>query len=60
LAKFLLLICPAHLFVHKRGVYGTSVLGALARMALLFMGSVIGAVILILGLLLVGLNGMGA
>jgi hypothetical protein len=55
----LLLPAPAHLFVHMRGVYRTSILGALIRMSLLFLGSVIAATILFVGLIAVGLNGMG-
>jgi len=56
----LLLPAPVHLFVHLRGVYRTSVLGTLLRMGLLFVGSVIAAAILFVGLIAVGLNGMGA
>jgi hypothetical protein len=56
----LLLPAPVHLFAHMRGVYRTSVLGALIRMSLLFVGSVIAAAILFVGLIAVGLNGMGA
>ncbi|MDB5482087.1 MAG: hypothetical protein JWO83_3140 [Caulobacteraceae bacterium] len=56
----LLLPAPVHLFLHMRGVYRTSVLGTLIRMALLFAGSVIAAAILFVGLIAVGLNGMGA
>jgi hypothetical protein len=55
----LLLPAPAHLFMHMRGVYRTSVLGTLIRMGLLFAGSVIAAAILVVGLVAVGLNGMG-
>jgi hypothetical protein len=56
----LLLPAPVHLFVHMRGVYRTSVLGALIRMALLFVGSLIAATILFVALIAVGLNGMGS
>jgi hypothetical protein len=55
----LLFPMPAHLFMHMRGVYRTSVAGTLLRMFLLFVGSLIAAVLLILGLVAVGLNGMG-
>jgi hypothetical protein len=55
----LLLPAPVHLFAHMRGVYRTSVLGTLIRMSLLFVGSVIAAAILFVGLIAVGLNGMG-
>jgi hypothetical protein len=59
-AYFLVLPAPVHLFVHMRGVYRTSVVGTLIRMALLFVGSVVAAAILFVGLIAVGLNGMGA
>jgi len=59
-AFVLLLPAPVHLFRHMRGVYRTSVLGTLIRMGLLFVGSVIAAAILFVGLIAVGLNGMGA
>ncbi len=57
-AFLLLLPAPVHLFVHMRGVYRTSVAGALVRMALLFLGSSVAASLLVVGLLAVGLNGM--
>jgi hypothetical protein len=56
----LLLPAPVHLFAHMRGVYRTSVFGTLFRMAVLFLGSAIAALVLIVGLIAVGLNGMGA
>ena len=59
-AGLILWAAPVHLFAHMRGVYGTSVIGTLARMAFLFTGSVIIGAFIFLGLLLVGLNGMGA
>ena len=49
---------PVHLFVHMRGVYRTSVIGTLARMLLLFVGSLFGAVLIMFGLVLTGLYGM--
>lgn len=55
----LALAAPVHLFVHMRGVYKTSVAGALLRMFLLFAGSMFAAIVLIVGLVAVGLNGMG-
>ncbi len=58
-AGLILWAAPIHLFAHLRGVYGTGVIGTLARMAFLFVGSAIIGVVLFLGLLLVGLNGMG-
>jgi hypothetical protein len=54
-----LLAAPVHLFIHMRGVYGTSVLGTLARMFVIFCGSLFGVTLISLGLLWVGLNGMG-
>jgi hypothetical protein len=59
-ASLILCGAPIHLFVHMRGVYGTSVVGTLARMAFVFTGSMIIGGCIFLGLLLVGLNGMGA
>ena len=58
-APFVLLAAPAHLFFHMRGVYRTSVLGALARMAVLGVLSACGFIVLLLLLVLVGLNAMG-
>jgi hypothetical protein len=55
---WLFLIAPVHLFFHMRGVYGTGILGTLARMAFLFVGSAIGFSFLITGLLFVGLAGV--
>ena len=49
---------PIHLFAHMRGVYATSVIGTLARMAFLFVGSLIIGTVIMMGLLLVGLSGM--
>ena len=54
-AGFLLLAAPVHLFVHMRGVYQTSTLGTLARMAFLFVGSCFGFAILMAALVVVGL-----
>jgi hypothetical protein len=59
-AGLILWAAPVHLFAHMRGVYATSVIGTLARMAFIFVGSVIIGGVIFLGLLLVGLNGMGA
>jgi hypothetical protein len=55
-ADILLLAAPVHLFVHMRGVYGTSVIGTLLRMFLLFIGSCVAAMMLMLGLIWVGLS----
>ena len=59
-ASLVLLASPVHLFVHMRGVYGSSVLGALIRMAFLAIGTLIGFTLLMLGLVGVALNAMGA
>ncbi|MGH7024626.1 MAG: DUF3667 domain-containing protein [Caulobacteraceae bacterium] len=56
----LAIAAPWHLFAHMRGVYRTSVIGTLARMALLAVGSAIGALLIFLGLILTGLSGMGS
>jgi len=52
------LAAATHLFFHMRGVYGTSIFGTLMRMFGLFIGSVIGAVFIVLGLLWVALTSM--
>ncbi len=59
-AAILLLAAPVHLFVHMRGVYQRSMFGTLARMAVLFVGSLIGFVVLMLALVFIGLNAMGS
>lgn len=59
-SQLTLLGAPVHLFVHMRGVYQRSVVGTLARMLLLFTGSVILGGLILAGLFLVGLSGMGA
>ena len=59
LAALLLLAAPAHLFVHMRGVYGASVPGTLARMVVLFAGSLLAFAALMTLLVLIGLNEMG-
>lgn len=59
-AGLILLASPVHLFVHMRGVYGSSIPGALIRMALLAIGSLIGFALLMVGLVGVALNTMGA
>lgn len=57
-SNLLLLAAPVHLFAHMRGVYGSSVAGTLARMALLFILSCLGGMMIFLGLMWVGLSGM--
>ncbi len=54
-APILLALAPVHLFFHMRGVYQSSVLGTLARMAFLFVGSCFGFAILMTALVIVGL-----
>jgi|SRR5580658_62308 hypothetical protein len=58
LSTLILLGPPVHLYVHMRAVYGTDISGTLLRMALLFVGSAVGLVLIMLGLLWVGLSGM--
>lgn len=60
LGDVLLLAMPAHLFVHMRGTYGTGVLGTLWRMAFLFAGSVVGAGVIMVALMFLGLNDVAA
>jgi hypothetical protein len=58
-ADLILLGAPVHLFVHMRGVYGSSIIGALIRMALLALGSLFGFALLSVGLIAVALSAMG-
>ncbi len=60
LAGLLVLAAPVHLFVHMRGVYGSSVLGTLARMLVLFVVSLVAFGLLMSLLVLIGLNAMGS
>ena len=55
----LLLAAPVHLFIHMRGVYGSSVVGTLLRMALLLVGSCIALLLMLFVVILVELNGKG-
>jgi len=50
---------PVHLFLHLRGVYGTSVAGTLARMFLLAVLSLVAVVLLMVGTVGLGLSAMG-
>lgn len=59
-SSLLLLASPVHLFVHMRGAYGTSAAGTLLRMALLFVGTMVAVLFLVMGLLWVGLAAMRA
>jgi Protein of unknown function (DUF3667) len=54
-AGAVLLASPVHLFVHMRGVYGSSIAGTLARMAVLFLASLASFCVLMVGLMVVGL-----
>ena len=54
----LFLISPVHLFIHMRGVYGTSIVGTLARMVFLFVGASFGFALLVGALFLIGLAGV--
>ena len=54
-ANGLLLLSPVHLFAHMRGTYRISVLGTLVRMSLLFVGSMVAFVVLMVGLVFAGL-----
>ncbi|HEY2050963.1 MAG TPA: DUF3667 domain-containing protein [Caulobacteraceae bacterium] len=54
-AGIVLLASPVHLFIHMRGVYGTGIPGTLARMAVLFLASLVSFCILMVGLMVVGL-----
>ena len=58
LGEMVLFAAPVHLFFHMRGVYRTSVFGTLARMGFLFFGSLVGVVLIVLGLVAVGLSAM--
>ncbi len=57
-SAWLLWAAPIHLFAHLRGVYGTTVVGTLMRMAILFVASAIAFALLVLGLVVVGLQGL--
>jgi hypothetical protein len=56
---WLLLAAPVHLFAHLKGAYGLGVFGTLARMAVLFAGSLIGFGVALVGLVLIGLVEVG-
>jgi hypothetical protein len=55
----LLLAAPVHLFAHLKGAYGLGVFGTLARMLVLFVGSVIGFSAALVGLVFIGLVEIG-
>jgi hypothetical protein len=56
---WLLLAAPAHLFVHLRGVYGVGIFGALWRMTVLFIGTVIAFFLALSALVMIGLATVG-
>lgn len=58
LAGLISLAMPAHLFFHLRGVYGTSIVGTLVRMALLLVLSLAAVALLLTGVVGLGLNGI--
>ena len=60
LAGLLTVAAPVHLFFHLRGFYGTSVIGALVRMALLFLLSSIALALVYAGVFAVELNAVGS
>ena len=55
----LIFASPMHLFAHMKGTYRLGVFGTLARMFLLFMGSLIGFVLIMIGLVFIGLYEIG-
>ena len=59
LAGLLTVAAPVHLFFHLRGFYGTSVVGALIRMALLFLLSAIALALVYGCVFAVELNALG-
>ena len=56
---WVLVFAPVHLFAHLKGVYGLGVLGTLARMLVLFMGSLVGLIVAMAVLVLIGLFEVG-
>lgn len=60
ISDLIALAAPVHLFLHMRGTYQTSVFGTLLRMLLLFLGTAVAVVFLIIGLVGVGLSEMRA
>lgn len=59
-AGLLVFAAPAHLFIHMRGVYGTSIVGTLIRMFLLGLLSAIALGVLMVGVVAMGLTTMGS
>ena len=56
---WLFVASPIHLFFHLKGTYRLGVFGTLIRMMLLFIGSVVGFALILVGLLLIGLYEVG-
>ena len=54
-AGWILLLLPVHLFAHLRGVYRTSVVGTLLRMAVLALATAVAVAALLMALAAVGL-----
>ncbi len=59
-AGLLFLLAPVHLFVHMRGVYGVGIFGAVWREVVLYVLGGIGFGLMMLVVVLVGLNNIGA
>jgi hypothetical protein len=57
-ALMLLWLVPVHQFVHMRGVYGTSVVGTVARIAALATVSTVAFAIMMFGLVVLGLEAL--
>jgi len=53
------LVAPTHLFFHMRGVYGVSVIGALLRMLVLFILSMVALVVMLVLVIGLELSGVG-
>lgn len=56
---WLAVLSPVHLFFHMKGAYRLGTFGTLTRMLLLFLGSLIGFVVILVGLVLIGLYEIG-
>lgn len=59
-AYLVFLAAPVHLFAHMRGVYGTGVIGTIARMTVLATFSLIGFALLVVLLVVLGLSDLHA
>jgi hypothetical protein len=56
---WLLLVSPAHLYLHMKGTYSLGVFGTLTRMLVLFVGSFFTFLLAVVGLVLIGLYEVG-